>query len=264
MPGRNRLAEPLDRLWDDKAHWTPALFLNATWVETGKRLIASNVQIVVPGAEEDFADVEDAQRFFAPRSLALSTAAHMSARFTYVSPAGTLVKDGKVHGRVVDGGYFENSGATTTLEVLLTIDQLALENERWKKVDPIVIHISNEPVDPSTVDKTTLRAAPDNPRITPRHLLNEVLSPLSTLLNTRSARGTYARESLRWHVGPSHFLLFGLCRSSTNVPLGWVLSQSTHYRMETQLIREQCPTNTSAELIFDSPGNLKRIDDRLS
>jgi hypothetical protein len=153
MPGRNRLAEPLDRLWDDKVHWTPALFLNATWVETGKRLIASNVQIVVAGAEEDFADVEDAQRFFAPRSLALSTAAHMSARFTYVSPAGTLVKDGKVHGRVVDGGYFENSGATTTLEVLLTIDQLALEDKRWKKVDPIVIHISNEPVDPRPAPK---------------------------------------------------------------------------------------------------------------
>jgi hypothetical protein len=264
MPGRNRLAEPLDRLWDDKVHWTPALFLNATWVETGKRLIASNVQIVVPGADEDFADVEDAQRFFAPRSLALSTAAHMSARFTYVSPAGTLVKDGKVHGRVVDGGYFENSGATTTLEVLLTIDQLALEDERWKKVDPIVIHISNEPVDPSSGPQT-LRAAPENPTIAPRHWLNEVLSPFSTLLNTRSARGTYARESLRWHVGPSHFLLFGLCRRSTNLPLGWVLSQSTRDRMETQLTREQClATNTSAEPIFDNPGNLKSIDDRLS
>jgi len=60
----------------------------------------------------------------------------MSARFTYVSPAGTLVKDGEVHGRVVDGGYFENSEATTTLEVLLTIDQLALRTSagrRWNQ-----------------------------------------------------------------------------------------------------------------------------------
>jgi len=51
---------------------------------------------------------------------------------------------------------------------------------------------------------------------------------------------------------------FGLCRRSTNVPLGWVLSQSTRDRMETQLTREQClATNTSAEPIFDNPGSSK-------
>ncbi len=37
-----------------------------------------------------------------------SAAAHNSARFTYVSPAGDL---GNGKGSVIDGGYFENSGA---------------------------------------------------------------------------------------------------------------------------------------------------------
>ena len=268
MPRTDRFAEPLDRLWGDKARWTPALFLNATWVETGKRLIASNVRIAPRNADapEDFVDTEDAQRFFAPRSLPLSAAAHMSARFTYVSPAGTLVKEGKAYGRVVDGGYFENSGATTTLEILKTVDWLAAKDRdrRWKRVEPIVIHISNEPVDPSA-EPDTMQAARGNPDIAPRRLLNEVLSPLWTLLNTRSARGMYARETLLWHVGPSNFMHFGLCRRSTNVPLGWALSESTRDRMESELLEEQCESELDpSETIFDNPGNLEKIRRRLS
>lgn len=261
MPGSDRFSQPLDRLWDNKTVWTPALLLNATWVETGKRVITSNVRIAAP--DEDFVDVEDAQRFFAPRSLALSTATHMSARFTYVSPAGTLVKDGKPHGRVVDGGYFENSAATTTLEILKTIDFLSSEDNdsRWKKVEPIVIHISNEPVD-SSAGPDTLQMAPKNSTIMPHKWINEALSPLWTMLNTRNARGAHSRETVRWHVGPSNFLHFGLCRRSANVPLGWVLSQSTRERMETQLTKEQCRSAPApAEPIFDNPGNLKRIDE---
>ena len=266
VPGTDRFAQPMDRLWDGKARWTPALFLNATWVETGKRLIASNVRIVAPDTSvaEDFVDVEDAQRFFAPRSLALSTAAHMSARFTYVSPAGTLVKDGEAHGRVVDGGYFENSGATTTLEILKSISSMAPEDKRWEKVTPIVIHISNEPVD-SSAGPDTLQAAVENPNIAPHRWLNEVFSPLWTMLNSRGARGAYARETVRWHVGPENFLHFGLCRRSANVPLGWVLSQSTRERMEAQLLTESCRSAGSpSEEIFDNPGNLGKIDGILS
>lgn len=264
MAGTDRLAQPLDNMWDGKGRWTPALFLNATWVETGKRLIVSNVRIAAPDASApaDFVDTEDAQRFFAPRSLALSTAAHMSARFTYVSPAGTLVKDGSMHGRVVDGGYFENSAATTTLEILKTIPSMATEDPRWEKVEPIVIHISNEPVNPSAGPQT-LEAAPDNSGIAPHGWLNEVMSPLWTLLNTRGARGTYARETVRWHVGVSNFLHFGLCRSSANAPLGWVLSQSTRERMERELTQEQCRSNQGRlGVIFDNPGNLEKLAPR--
>lgn len=260
---RNRLGEPLDRLWEDRTHWTPALFLNATWVETGKRIIASNVEIAGTKATEYFVDTEDARRFFAPRSIALSTAAHLSARFTYVSPAGSLVKDGRVYGRVVDGGYFENSGATTTLEILKTIDVLADQDERWQRVEPYVIHISNEPVDPS-LGPSTLETAPGNAAIAPRRILNEVLSPLWSMLDTRDARGVYARETVQWHVGLEHFLHFGLCRRSGNVPLGWVLSESTRGRMEDQLVRERCRSDSpGSEPIFDNPAKLDDIVNRL-
>lgn len=266
VPGANRFEQPLDRLWENKGAWTPALFLNATWVETGKRLIVSNVRLLPrdPAEIVDFVDTEDALRFFAPRSLSLSTAVHLSARFTYISPAGTLVRGDEVQGRVVDGGYFENSGATTTLEILKIIDLLAEADPKWARVEPTVIHISNEPVDPSA-GRETLQAGAANSAIAPRWLLNEVRSPLLTLYNTRGARGVYARETVRWQVGWSNFLQFGLCRQAANIPLGWVLSTSTHHRMEKQLLEEPCnSTHDPREEIFDNPKNLRSIGDRLS
>jgi hypothetical protein len=252
VPARARMSEPFDRLWEKDAAWTPNLLLNATWVETGKRIITSNLRL---GAE-DFVDTEDANAFFAPRSLSLATAAHLSARFTYVSPAGTLEKDGRIYGRVVDGGYFENSGATATLEILQVIDLLAEQDSRWRQVDAYVIHISNDPVEARHGDDS-LAAAPDNPAIAPSGFLNELLSPLLTLLNTRDARGRFARESAMWQAGKSNFLHFGLCRTSANAPLGWVLSASTRERMEAQLTQLRCGTDGA---VFDNPANLKTID----
>jgi len=257
---RNRMSEPFDRLWQESSQWTPALLLNATWVETGKRIIASNMRVAAGVRREDFVDVEDANAFFAPRAIALSTAAHMSARFTYVSPAGTLQRHGKTYGRVVDGGYFENSGATTTLAILQTIEQLQLADKdpRWKQVVPYVIHISNDPVDPNHTDDS-LGAAPDNPYIRPSDFLNEVLSPLNALLSTRSARGYYARESAAWAVSHDHYLHFGLCRSSTNVPLGWVLSRITRQRMDDQLANGKPCGNDVNNPVFNNPQKLARI-----
>ena len=253
VPMRARMSEPLDRLWDNPRHWTPALVLNATWVETGKRLIASNLKVAAGKDHEDFVDVEDANAFFAPRSLSLATAAHMSARFTYVSPAGALVKAGRIHGRVVDGGYFENSGATATYEILQTIDLLKEKEPRWEQVDAYVIHISNDPVE-AKYGSDSLQSAPDNPHIAPKEFLNEALSPLWALLNTRDARGYHARESVMWKAGWSYSFHFGLCRNSTNVPLGWVLSGSTRERMEAQLVQPKCGE------LFDNPANLRAID----
>ena len=257
VPGSDRFAEPMDALRAGPG-WAPVLFLNATWVEAGKRIIAS--QAAVDG--RDFTDAEDAQAFFAPRALRLSTAAHMSARFTYVSPAGTLVRDGEAHGRVVDGGYFENSGATTTLEIALAINNMIDdpgEDPRWARVVPTVIHISNEPVNPALPPEDLAHAAA-NPKIAPGRWMPEVLSPLKTLLSTREARGVFARETLHWHVGDENFFLFGLCRESANVPLGWVLSASTRRNMRSQLAGEKCEGDgTPPRVIFDNRGNLERL-----
>ncbi len=249
--GSDRFAEPFDNLWrgHDEA-WMPALFLNSTWVETGKRLVISNVRLL----PEDFADVEDLNAFYTEQSLPLSTAVHLSARFTYISPAGTLKKDGKAYGRAVDGGYFENSGATTVLEILKTIDGLAETNPVWNTVKPVVIHISNEPVNDG-YDDAHIGTGNDrkDKTVRPRPCLNELLSPPMTLLHTRGARGVYARETLKWHVGEENFLHFGLCKKEVSIPLGWALSSVAQEEMEKQITRMSCTA-------FDNPKNLDTID----
>jgi hypothetical protein len=84
------------------------------------------------------------------------------------------------------------------------------------------------------------------------------------MLNTRDARGVYARDTLAWHVGEDHFLKFGLCRSSGNIPLGWVLSASTQNLMKSQLTEKQCASRRDpSKVIFDNPRNLERIRELL-
>jgi hypothetical protein len=238
----NRLEQPFRKLWQD---WRgdiplPALFLNGTRVESGKRIITSNVAIN-PEGRADFADAEDAEVKLGnggSRDIPLSTAAHMSARFTYVSPAG-LLPDG---GHVVDGGYFENSGAATALEVLYEVEG-AIQTEQKEHpgeiVVPVVIEIRNGP----TKEKADAQAQSTPAPSEQREFLSEALAPVSTLLNTRDARGTFSQAAIKseqdstdpqppllpnWH-------LIGLHESKVPLPLGWMLSGDAANEMRRQL-----------------------------
>jgi len=230
--------------------------LNATWVETGKRLITSNLRLQPRDSADsvEFADVEDTQRFYGSRALPLSAAVHLSARFTYVSPAGSLTQDGKIYGRAVDGGYFENSGTTTVLEILKTIDHMSNSDPQWKRVVPYVILISNEPVNPDDPG-VGLENGRIHKRIRPLPGGNEVVSPWQTLLKTREARGRYAIVTTEWHLGSNQFFHFGLCRdSSVKIPLGWVLSRAAREAMDNQLNDNLCGG------LFMNRQNLYNID----
>src|SRR6266571_1733686 len=111
----NAKLNPFARSYDDAANLPgplPRLFLNGTRVETGKRVLLSPARFdtdEMPEVGDLFA--VGGKRWTTP----LSTAVHMSARFTYVSPAAKICADAAetcdldhVWGRVVDGGYHEN------------------------------------------------------------------------------------------------------------------------------------------------------------
>lgn len=176
--------------------------------------------------------------------IPLSTAVHMSARFTYLSPAGTIQrldqdnahKDSWIH--VVDGGYFENSGAVTADEILTQV----MATQNGEKVSPNIIHISNEPV------------KKEADHFHQHVLFGEVISPLLAIFNVRPARGFQARERLEHRVnrktGKHHFH-FKLCESNTRIslPLGWMLSDKAQAEMNAQLdgIRTKGKTDCDAE-----------------
>src|SRR6266853_6051329 len=110
-----------------------------------------------------------------------STSAHLSARFTYVSPAGSLRKrsEKEVTAHIVDGAYFETSGTATALDVL---SALYSRGERLKP-DFIVLYVNNDPGEPEIST-----AAPERPA--PLRWLTELLSPIDALFNARVARAT--------------------------------------------------------------------------
>jgi hypothetical protein len=118
-----------------RAPWRPILLLNATHKETGKRIITGHVLI-----ERDvFIDSLDALHVLG-KDVRASTAAHNSARFTYISPAGDL---GDRHGSVIDGGYFENFGALSALE-LARAARWELKDEK-PGVKLVILMISSYP-----------------------------------------------------------------------------------------------------------------------
>jgi hypothetical protein len=124
-----------DPVAEGKAPWRPILLLNATHEETGKRIITGHVLI----ERNIFIDSLDALHVL-EKDVRASTAAHNSARFTYISPAGDL---GDKHGSVIDGGYFENYGALTALE-LARAARWELRHET-PSVKLVILMISSDP-----------------------------------------------------------------------------------------------------------------------
>ena len=128
------------------------VLLNGTAVETGKRLVTSNIR-VTPRFFADAVDILQVTNADVP----LSTAAHLSARFTYVSPPGVIVNaKGERLGHVVDGGYFENSGASEILAVMRAFldcfddpRPCGLRDEDARplreRILPILLYLPNDP-----------------------------------------------------------------------------------------------------------------------
>jgi hypothetical protein len=220
----------------------------------------------------------------------LSTAAHASARFTYTNPAGRL----STKNRFVDGGYFEDSGATTALEVVEAVERVQQERDaawqtlvkqadkehtplprRGPRLVPVVINISNDPtvIADGARDGAAENSLPEasksreQKKQEPFHFASELLSPPRALMQTRGARGTFARRAicehqrrhwlelvsdkqLQWpkefnelfHLndadktkrGIPTFIEFGLVKQGSPLPLGWSLSKGAKDDMEAQ------------------------------
>lgn len=261
--GSDRFAQPFDDLWEDHHYDVPLLFLNSTVVETGQRIIMHPLPFAAQPAQDSpegiaptpfrpfqhyFNDALDGPAVLGGQ-VPLSTAVHMSARFTYVSPAGTIFRQDLPNDylatesadpqviRVVDGGYFENSGAVTTDEILLAIERLAEQHQFT--IHPIVIHISNDPLKPQKRQEEQFTGS--------HAFLPEVLSPVWALLNVRPARGYQARDilgdratiGLHQHLREDQtggtFAHFQLCEYSHRLPLGWMLSEFSRQEIDAQL-----------------------------
>lgn len=230
----------------------PYLLLNATRVENGKLAVASDIRI----APDAFPDSED-QLSMLGRDMRLSTAAHNSARFTYVNAVGTMMdEEDKVIGHLADGGYADNSGTRTIRPVFQELQRCILsacafnENDRAllkRKLRPVVLHIGNEPVSRNTNQRLCFvnRLTSSSPiKTDPVKIYAGLLAPPLTVFNTWDRHRwedlrTLQREA--FHAGraftlspPPAVCEIPLVKDRRLYPLGWVLSRSASEGMRVQ------------------------------
>jgi hypothetical protein len=253
---RNRFDRPFLSLWEGDATAIPSLVLNGTHVETGRRIVTTNLRWTT----DELDDTYDLHQTLGS-DLPLKTAAHNSARFTYISPAGSMVKNRKLGGHVVDAGYFENSGTVTALELRRVIAK------NFPRVEGRihVLYLRNAP----SIDPARRRTPGPEPTKRANRGLNDLLSPLIALLQTRNARGSLAVTTMRNTVGPEQFHELVLCKRMKKgeapipLPLGWQLSESARSAMESQLPRKEKPVSPVGCPGFNQR-NLEKIDGLLS
>jgi len=210
--------------WDPRSD-APLILFNTTLVSTGERVIVTPVMLL----DERFHRVKTLTDLAPNTDLRVSTAAMLSARFTYMTPAAYIGGRGYKL-RLVDGGYFENSGAATLDEMLAFVSYWAAHSKR--KVAPIVIRIGNTPI---------AKADPARQPHSPDVALGELLSPLRAMLATREARGELAAEALKSRVTGmldedhcAEFIEFQIDADRAALPLGWQLSQAARKGLQRQ------------------------------
>lgn len=234
----DRLESSISSFWRTEGA-VPALVLNTTLVETGERVAASPFALVWPQNSVETLDrysVKTLDRYFKEgEDISVLSAATLSARFTYITPAGWLGVPPGFEGdernfkkvRFVDGGYFENSGIDTAMDMVEALRHVA--EDRGAEIRLISLQYATEPKDAD-------------------YSLGEALSPVRALMATRVNRGRLAhrRAVLR---------LVGDCSSanestpvcdtdrvrvtyihdgSGKLPLGWLISKRSR-----DIIKEQ-------------------------
>ena len=224
------LSGPLQMVAPSPDSWTPLLFLNATSIGTGRRVILTPIKIADPmgtGRSMVFPDTYDFHELlcapypdpmtntypavsplqwaagiipslFTPVTacedrkpvsvdVRLSTAASVSARSPFVSPhANVRDRRSQLTDSVVDGGYFDNSGIVTALDVARGIK--ALDG----RLLPFIIHVSSDPSWFEASNDCTMQAffpatpqIPDTDNFRPMGSLPDPL----TVMSTRVTRG---------------------------------------------------------------------------
>lgn len=201
----NPLQITLTHFWsDDSLYQIPSLFLNCTVVNTGQRAIISNLKLNY----HDFDDVIDLNEVIG-KSISLSTAMSLSARFPYITPSAYIQRpDGSYWGSIADGAYFDNSGILTALEIIDIINKVNKQSNDNVYFEPHLIVISNY-VEYYDSNK-----------------YNELNEPLLTVLN-RTFGGAigYARARVHREMNPNNIVELSLNTPSAQVPLGWYLSE---------------------------------------
>ena len=221
----------------------PLLFINTTQVDNGMPGVISTVRLPPNSQRQDvLALVDSAGVNFGRGDIRVSTAVVLSSRFPYVSPAG------KVFDRYyVDGGYFDNSGAGTVLDLIQVLngflsDTTNSEITRFRhRFTFHLLHITNSEI-----------VQPPSPDIHP--LTNDLFAPILTLAGMQGSSTNIGDAMLinafrQFNADTANALIVynlydesydpsnGSGAYEEGYPMSWALSDYQLWRMKRALLR---------------------------
>ena len=282
----DKLGDPFLSLAPRPDRWLPILVLNGTSVETGRRILTSHLAPNLEGGGRLFKDAYDLHELLNDEKgrkhepfwswqkercacqrddgvsiscdVTAASAVMMSARFPIVSPHGSLRnRSCQLVDRVVDGGYFENYGAVTALEIAEAITQIDAV------LRPFVIQISDEAEANASVcgNASSGASQPASATSRPHHNLAPEIAVLATprsiirtVLRARAARGSHATtvlaENVSRQAGENSYVHFTVCRQERSrlddardtefrdLSMSWWLSMPVQQYLDAQICND--------------------------
>ena len=233
----------------------PMLFLNGTLAESGQKTITSALRIDTARYFRDVVPVLD----WLGADVPLKTAGSLCSRFPIVTN-GALIEEGVHHpgtvrqewgtewqtqvrrafgrptgrsGHVIDGGYFDNTGIETCIQILNSlVDAINTYRQKGIRITPYILFIQNG----DTRGKTPqAKSAGQILRI-----------PLMGLYNSWET-GSVTRDKMynsfmnRFQEPPVNYLSVSLDHREGRFPLGWYLSDGMARRLHGEVRRTVVP-----------------------
>ena len=257
-PGEG-LSRRFDRI--DATSRFPVLVLNGVSALTGQRILAAGLT-----ENEQLLNVAKI------RPLPLSAAIGISTRFPFIEPAGSVYdRAGRFYDAVVDGGYVENFGSNSALEVLRDIGNL-IQDDREPHAPgtrrfiraAVFVQVSS---DPTLDDGSNLLfsdglssisvlpiGATGSPGIVPN--LKQIWLPFFALLRGQSTQSTFTASLVSTYVASINgvFSHFRLADRYAHAPvLGWTLSKRSQVQIDTERIQMGRPIIARLERLLSGP-----------
>ncbi|MBW4594900.1 MAG: patatin-like phospholipase family protein [Brasilonema angustatum HA4187-MV1] len=241
-------------------HWdptkiAPALVFNTTVVETGKRLVIS------PFKQKDLDVLENV-------NLSLSTAIGLSARFPFITPVAWYHESkgkNKYTKHLVDGGYFDNSGIFTALDIGQTLDKSEKIKENNINFQIIYLAIGSQSEN-NTIDNQQGLTS-----------FNEISSPLQAFINARLESDFTAIDMSKFIISSDSkirskdkskpkvkTLILEAENNSIKLPLTWNISEKSKNDINKYIPDpSNCEDKNTKDFIRNNCSTFKSIKDDL-
>ena len=168
--------------------------------------------------------------------MRLSTAVLISARFPVISPTGIL-QDSRDNARVpiVDGGYFDNSGAVTAGDELDALLGAARKLQLEDHLNFVAIMIANDPIGASPPSRPSHGTTPSS--ISPASRVSSSLPCRRSTKSERARRSDSEEEFKRRFkaIRGKVFDQFQPRQGDVDFPLGWMLTNHARDALDQQI-----------------------------